>query len=297
MFCPHCGKDIGDAGEACPHCGYPLKLSSELGTSKTKKGKTKIVKTIPGATTVTTESHTFKVDHAQLGDILAACGIDKDADLTKLNADDIQRMVQYVQEHYKESGAVLQVEDNRQKTSPSQQVNTFDRETEPPTRSMSEETYSSQQERPSGKPIKLIALIVAGSLIITLGFFIYAFTRPHKKETTELPGYTQTQPGTQNPSQPNVNTPGSTTNQGVMMEVVANYLRLYTKPGRNSSEVTNQPTLFTRDKVQVLQQIGEWALVKTAQGNVGWVMLQDEGKPTLKPFTEPTDNVKTPSKH
>jgi hypothetical protein len=49
--------------------------------------------------------------------------------------------------------------------------------------------------------------------------------------------------------------------------------------------------------VQVLQQIGEWALVKTAQGNVGWVMLQDEGKPTLKPFTEPTDNVKTPSKH
>jgi hypothetical protein len=295
MFCPYCGKDIGDAQETCPYCGYLLKPYTKPG--KSKKEKPTIIKTIPGATTVTTDSHTFKVDHAQLGDILAACGIDRDADLTKLKGDDIQSLVQYVQEHYKESGAVLQVEDKRQKTSPFQQVNTFDRESEHGARSISEGTYSSQQERPSGKPTKLITLMVAGALIITLGFFIYAFTRPHKKETTELSSYTQTQPGTQNPSQPGVNTPNSTTNQGAMMEVATNYLRLYTKPGRNSSEVANQPTLFPKDKVEVLQQIGEWALVKTAKGNVGWVMLQDEGKPTLKPFTEPTDNLKTPSKH
>lgn len=295
MFCPYCGKDIGDAQETCPYCGYLLKPYTKPG--KSKKEKTTIVKTIPGATTVTTDSHTFKIDHAQLGDILAACGIDKDADLTKLKADDIQSLVQYVQEHYKESGAGLQVEDNRQKGSSSRQVNTFDRKTEPSNRSMSEETYSSQQERPSGKPTKLIALIVAGALLITLLFFIYAFTRPHNKETSELPGYTQTQPSTQNPSQPSVNTPSTTTNQGVMMEVVANYVRLYTKPGKNSSEVTNQPTLFPKDRVQVLQQIGDWALVRTAQGNVGWVMLQDEGKTTLKPVTESTGNVKAPSKH
>lgn len=33
MNCPNCGKDAGILKNTCPHCGYPLKLSSQLGTS------------------------------------------------------------------------------------------------------------------------------------------------------------------------------------------------------------------------------------------------------------------------
>jgi TonB family protein len=39
MICPNCGKDAGINKKTCPHCGFPLQLSTELGTSATQQIK------------------------------------------------------------------------------------------------------------------------------------------------------------------------------------------------------------------------------------------------------------------
>jgi hypothetical protein len=295
MFCPYCGKEIGDARDVCPYCGSPLKPYTKSG--KDKKGETTIVKTIPGSTTVTTESHTFKVDHAELGNVLAACGIDKDADITKLSGDEIQRLVQYVQENYKDSGEAADTEGNQEKPNPSGGSSNPGRNTEYRSSSASQERLNSAPQETLTRPTKLVGLIAVGALLITIIFFIIAFSRPQNKETSnELPSYTQTQPSSQNPLQPNVSTTSPGTSEGKTMQVIVSYLRLYTKPGNNSTEVTNEPTLFPQDTVQVLQELGEWAMVKTNKGNIGWVMLQRDGQPTLQPVTEPINTAKTPLK-
>jgi len=80
MNCPNCGKDAGILKNTCPHCGYPLKLSSQLGTSIPQEVKPEAEK--PSAVKPSVEG-----DEESIGKVIApATGPTTPASTKKVNA-------------------------------------------------------------------------------------------------------------------------------------------------------------------------------------------------------------------
>lgn len=62
-----------------------------------------------------------------------------------------------------------------------------------------------------------------------------------------------------------------------MMMVQVDSLILYEVPSEDSATVPIQPELYQGQEVVILEQMGNWAKVKTAEGNIGWCLSEKDG--------------------
>lgn len=67
-----------------------------------------------------------------------------------------------------------------------------------------------------------------------------------------------------------------------MMVVQVDSLILYEVPSEDSATVPIQPELYQGQEVVILEQMGNWAKVKTAEGNIGWCLSEKDGVVTLE---------------